>query len=92
MLSRRSLGRLMGATFAARVIGLGGLMMQNVSETHHLTQVESKPAAPRIYRETACGIELPVVQRLKQAVVTLEERIKEKNWQVNGEVCGGDKG
>jgi serine/threonine protein phosphatase PrpC len=68
--------------------GLAGLMIQNSRETTEPPRQEpDQPAVPRIYRQTSCAIEAAVIQRLVQAVETLEERIKEKNWQVNREAC-----
>jgi protein phosphatase len=69
--------------------GLGGLMLQKARESLEPPPRELKPPAPRIYRETTCGIELPVVQRLSCAVASLDERIKEKNWQVDRAMCQG---
>ena len=78
-------------TFVAAAIallsGLAGLMFQNMRETKDPHPKEAPPVVPRVYRETLCRIELPVVQRVSHAVETLEERIKEKNWQVDWEVC-----
>ena len=62
-------------------------MIQNARETQGPHPRELKPPAPRIYRETSCGIELPVVKRLTQAVEALTDRIKEKNWEVNDDLC-----
>jgi hypothetical protein len=75
------------AAAVALLAGLGGLMLQNARETKGPVPPEPQPVGPRIYREDMCGIELPVMQRLIHAVETLEERIKEKNWQVNQDVC-----
>src|SRR5205085_9600757 len=71
----------------ALLSGLAGLMLQNARETQEPHPHELKPPAPRIYRETSCGIELPVVQRLTHAVQELTGRIKDKNWEVNDDLC-----
>lgn len=72
----------------AFIAGLAWLMVQQAREAKVTAATEAEgPVAPRVYRETACGIELPVVLRLVQAVETLEERIKEKNWQVSRDAC-----
>ncbi len=68
--------------------GVAGLMFQSARESNEPPPPEEQePLAPRVYRETACGIELPVVERLVHAVETLEERIKEKNWEMNRDTC-----
>ncbi len=68
--------------------GLAGLVYQYVRESKEPPpQEEPEPSAPRVYREASCRVELPVAQRLNLAVETLEERIKEKNWQVDKEGC-----
>jgi serine/threonine protein phosphatase PrpC len=75
------------AAALALLSGLGGLMLQNAREAKGPAPPEPQPVGPHVYREDVCGIELPVMQRLIHAVETLEERIKEKNWQVNQDVC-----
>jgi serine/threonine protein phosphatase PrpC len=74
------------AAAVALLSGVAGLMVQNKRETGPPSPAEPPPT-PRIYRETACGVELPVVQRLVHAVEELDGRIKEKNWQIDRTVC-----
>ena len=77
-------------TFVAAAIallsGLAGLLWQNLRETKEEPIPVSKPP-PRIQKETPCRLELPVIQRVRQAVETLEEWIKEKNWHVEWVKC-----
>jgi protein phosphatase len=75
----------------ALLSGLAGLMIQNTREIN-ASPPDVKPPGPRVYRETACGIELPVVKRVSHAVESLEERIKEKDWLVNRAGCQDYKG
>ena len=78
-------------TFIAAAIallsGIAGLMIHGDTESQETPAAQPRPAGPRVYREAICAIELPVFQRLAQAVETLEERIKEKNWEVDQTVC-----
>jgi protein phosphatase len=82
------------AAAVALLAGLRLLMAQNPNETAAAPPKEPEPDVPRVYRSTACGIEPAVVGRLVQAVAALEERIKERNWELNPEDWQGhrDKG
>ncbi len=77
------------AAAVALLAGLGDLLFQTLRDgkAAPLPLKDEEPGLPRVYRETACAIEMPVVERLLLAVATLEERIKEKNWQVDSGVC-----
>jgi hypothetical protein len=67
--------------------GLASLVYQHKREQESPPPLITAPAEPAIYRETACGIELPVVQRVMHAVETLEGRLKEHNWDIDRGVC-----
>lgn len=67
--------------------GLVGLMYQNYLESRRRPSEVIQPPRPQIHRSTECAITMPLFQRLEQARVTLEARVKEKNWGVDLQAC-----
>ncbi len=64
------------------LVGVSILMVQNLREN----QAEGKTEAPRrlqIYRQTPCGIDKALTDRLDEAVVDLQQRIRDNRWQVD---------
>ncbi|MCI0377967.1 MAG: protein phosphatase 2C domain-containing protein [Gemmataceae bacterium] len=73
----------------ALLAGLAGLMVQNLRENREPLPEDYSNTEPRIHRETSCTIDVAVVQRLVQATATLEERIRENQWDAACETSKG---
>jgi protein phosphatase len=74
------------AAALALITGLVGLMITHQQEKRRLKE---EPEAPRlkVYRQTGCAIERPLVERMAKAVTVLEQRIREKEWEADWEAC-----
>ncbi|MBI3411874.1 MAG: serine/threonine-protein phosphatase [Planctomycetes bacterium] len=68
----------------ALMAGLGGLMLQSVRERHEESNPAEQPRPLNVYRQTDCTVDDVVLERLQLARTTLEERIRERNWQADG--------
>ena len=82
------------AAAVALLSGIAGLMWQNLRESKELPIQDAKPPPPPPLKETPCRLELSAIQRVRQAVDTLEGWIREKNWHVEWEawLAHRDKG
>ena len=63
---------------------LGGivlLMAQNISETHLKNMTKPEERVLQVYRQMACPLDAHIYEKLVQSAHTLEETIKEKNWE-----------
>jgi protein phosphatase len=67
----------------AGLLLLGGIiimMLQSFQESRKLaTQPEERPL--RVYRQTPCLLDAAIFEKLGQAAKTLEDTMKEKNWE-----------
>jgi PPM family protein phosphatase len=61
--------------------GLVGVVLQNLRETQSHPEPDD-PHEATVYRQTPCGIDSPLLQRLAGATRALEQNIQEKGWQV----------
>ena len=66
--------------------GLVGLLLQNRNESLR-TGDESDSQEPKVHRQVACGIELPLLQKLVRAEAILEDRIRDRQWNADWEDC-----
>jgi protein phosphatase len=60
--------------------GIVTLMVQNIRETRHLAE-RPEERSLQVYRQTPCPIDAAIYERLVQSAKTLEDSIKEKNWE-----------
>ena len=67
---------------AAIVAGLIGLAM---TLAHERRQNATQPGTsrPKVYRQTPCQVERPLVEKLSKAVKNLKQQIKEKQWEMD---------
>ena len=65
--------------------GLVGLLLQNRGEIGRGD--EGDALEPKIHRQVACGIELPLLQKLVRAEAVLEDRIRDRQWTADWEDC-----
>src|SRR5262249_2868904 len=63
--------------------GLALIMRHSAHAEQHPPVDEPPPTMPHIYRERTCGIDPAVLLKLTKAVQALEERVKEKSWEMN---------
>lgn len=68
--------------------GLAGLVFQNHLDARQPIATV-RPARPQIHRSTECGHTFPLFERLEQARLVLEGRIKEHGWSADWEECQG---
>jgi PPM family protein phosphatase len=70
---------------AAVALGAGfvGLFFQSRAE-NSLAE-EDEPSSIKVHRRTPCAIDMPLVDKLRRAESLLEERIREKQWAMDGE-------
>jgi hypothetical protein len=67
--------------FAAIMAGLVGLVLQYRRERQRAaSEDDDDEAPPRIHRQTPCGVEPQLLDRLVRAVRTLHQYAWEKNW------------
>ncbi len=71
----------LGATLAI-VAGLVGLLIHYAREKRRQAAEPERPP-PRIYRQVACPVERPLVDKLARAVEALRLQIEEKKWDVD---------
>jgi protein phosphatase len=64
------------------VAGVVGVALTLAEEKRRLA---SLPAAPRqrMYRETTCVVDRPLVERLARAVQSLKQQVQEKQWELD---------
>lgn len=62
--------------------GLGGLIAQNYMEAYKPAGALPKQP-PKVHRSIDCTINAALCQRMEQAFVALEERIRERNWEAD---------
>jgi PPM family protein phosphatase len=65
----------------ALVVGMVGLLVQAREEQLRARSPQPPPA--RIHRQAACGIELPLLQKLARAEAVLQGRLREHNWDAD---------
>jgi hypothetical protein len=65
----------------ALVVGMVGLLLQAREEQLRARSPQPPPA--RIHRQAACGIELPLLQKLARAEAILQGRLREHNWDAD---------
>jgi protein phosphatase len=63
--------------------GLAGLAVNYFREQRISTSFNPEPRQLKIYRQTQCRIEKPLVENLAKAVAGLHRFAKEKNWEVD---------
>ncbi|MBI1831532.1 MAG: serine/threonine-protein phosphatase [Planctomycetes bacterium] len=64
----------------ALLAGIISLMVQNYRETQKLAaEPEERPL--QVYRQTPCPLDASIYEKLVDAAKTLEQTIKEKNWE-----------
>jgi protein phosphatase len=68
--------------------GLVGLMVQIAREKRQQA-VAQPPTRQKVYRQAACAVDLPLVQRMDQAVGELVAQVREKNWWVDWDAYQG---
>jgi protein phosphatase len=62
--------------------GLVGLLLQNRRESVRGGD-EADANEPKVHRQVACAIELPLLRKLAKAEQMLEDRIRERQWTAN---------
>ena len=63
---------------------LGGiitLMLQNIAETHRKNAVVPEERPLQVYRKMACPLDASIYEKLVQSAKSLEDTIKEKQWE-----------
>src|SRR5262249_30110038 len=73
-----------GLAALSLIVGLVGLMLQSARENRGAARESDRPAL-HVYRRVPCAVDRMVVDKLAQAVGILNERVKEKNWQIDRE-------
>ena len=68
--------------------GLVGLMMQHLRDKERAVAVVDDNQ-PHVYRHFSCAVDDTILEKLAQAVATLEGRIREKQWQADEETTRG---
>jgi hypothetical protein len=63
--------------------GLAGLAVNYFREQRISTTFNPEPRELKIYRQTQCRIDKPLVENLARAVAALHRFAKEKNWEVD---------
>ncbi len=69
----------------AIALGLVGLVVQ--ANQDRLQRTEDRSTQAKIHRQAECGIQLPLLNKLARAEQILQERIRDKNWEADWEVC-----
>jgi hypothetical protein len=66
----------------ALVVGLIGLGVQYI---HDKRRKVKPPPPPRlkVYRQTACQVEPPMLKHLAEVLGSLQNQVREKNWEVD---------
>jgi protein phosphatase len=67
---------------AVVVAGLGGLALAYSRERQQQI-LETDHPAPRVYRQTSCRLERPLIEKLMQSVTNLEHQLREKNAELD---------
>ncbi|MCC6421650.1 MAG: serine/threonine-protein phosphatase [Gemmataceae bacterium] len=65
--------------------GLGGLFVQANEEKRGRTH-PPQASQGKVHRQAACGIELPLLQKLARAEAVLQGRIRDRNWDADWDV------
>jgi len=70
-------------TFAGFLLltGIVIMMVQNFRETRKLAAPSPDERPLQVYRQTPCPLDAAIYEKLVQSAHTLEESIKEKNWE-----------
>ena len=63
--------------------GLVGLIVQMARDKREEASFIGKPGKPKAYRKVPCAIDETFVSRLEGASSTLEQQIRDRNWQVD---------
>jgi hypothetical protein len=69
----------------ALLIGLAGLFIQNLRPDPPEVEDDDAPRPLQIYKETNCGIELPLLHQLAKAEAVLKSRIRDQGWEADWE-------
>jgi hypothetical protein len=60
---------------------MAGLLVQAREEQRRASEPPLPPV--RVHRQSACGIELTLLQKLARAEATLQARLREHNWEAD---------
>jgi protein phosphatase len=68
------------------LVGLSLLLVRHVREQNK-EEDDSEPARIKVYRQMPCPIEAPLLEKLGRAVPTLEQRLRDKQWEADWDTC-----
>jgi serine/threonine protein phosphatase PrpC len=81
--------RLPGGTFVFVVaallllVGLGGLAFHHYRDQQHVPEDQVQRPRPKAYRQVPCRIERPILDKLAKAAASMEQRIRDKQWEAD---------
>jgi serine/threonine protein phosphatase PrpC len=69
---------------ACLLAGMIGLMVHTAKETKKTeAQAENDSRPLRVYRQTSCVIDQPLIQSLRQTLTSLETRLRDVSWELD---------